>query len=138
MIIVPDASVAVKWYIYEDHTSEADKFLDGTYELHAPELLLPEFANIICKKVRRSELTTRESSIIINAFNRQDIIYHPHRPLFKAAYIGAEMSQQAAYDWSYLALAISLSCELVTADERFYNALKHSKLTRHLVWLGNL
>jgi predicted nucleic acid-binding protein len=138
MIVVADASVAVKWYVTENHTSEAEKLLDGAYELHAPELILPEFGSIIWKKLRRNDLSEREADQIINAFSRQNIRFHPHLSLLKAAFTGAQLSGQTVYDWSYLALAVSLSCRFVTADERFYKALENTPLKKHLIWVGDL
>jgi predicted nucleic acid-binding protein len=138
MIIVADASVSIKWYVAEIYTTEAEKLLDGTYEIHAPELILPEFGNIIWKKARRGELTEQESTQIINAFNNQNISFHSHRQLLKAAFAGAQLSGQTVYDWSYLALAVSLSCEFITADERFYKALEKTTLKKHLVWIGDI
>ena len=41
-MIITDASVAVKWYVSEIYTAEAEKLLDTSYEIHAPELILPE------------------------------------------------------------------------------------------------
>lgn len=41
-MIITDASVAVKWYVSEIYTAEAEKLLDASYEIHAPELILPE------------------------------------------------------------------------------------------------
>lgn len=138
MIIVADASVSIKWYVAEIYTTEAEKLLDGTYEIHAPELILPEFGNIIWKKARRGELTEQESTQIINAFNNQNISFHSHRKLLKASFAGAQLSGQTVYDWSYLALAVSLSCEFITADERFYKALEKTTLKKHLVWIGDI
>ncbi len=138
MIAVADASVAVKWYVPEINTPEAEKLLNGSYELHAPELILPEFGSILWKKVRRSDLTEQEATRIITAFGKQNILFHSHRALLKAAFAGAQASGQTVYDWSYLALAISLSCEFITADERFFNALKNTPLKKHLVWIGDV
>jgi predicted nucleic acid-binding protein len=138
MIIVADASVSVKWYVSEIFTPEAEKLLNGSYEIHAPELILPEFGNIIWKKVRRNELSERAGTQIINIFSKQNITFHSHQTLLKAAFAGAQLSGQTVYDWSYLALAISLSCEFVTADERFYKALEKTTLKKHLVWIGDI
>ena len=138
MIVVVDASVAVKWYVNEIHTLEAEKLLDGSYVLHAPELILPEFGSIIWKKLRRNDLTEREANQIIDAFRSQNITMHGHTSLFKAAFNGAQISGQTVYDWSYLALAVSLSCGFVTADERFYKALKTTTLKKNLIWIGDL
>ncbi|MBA2333508.1 MAG: type II toxin-antitoxin system VapC family toxin [Blastocatellia bacterium] len=109
MMVVLDASVAIKWYIKEKNLFEAEKLLNGYYELHAPELILPEFGSIVWKKVRRNELTSEEGSSIIKSFSRQNVTYHSHKPLVTASYIGADLSAQTVYDWSYLALAVSLS-----------------------------
>ena len=136
--VVVDASVAVKWYVPEVHTLEAEKLLNNTYEIHAPELMLPEFGNIVWKKVRKKDLTELEATQIIKAFGIQSIAFHSHQSLLKAAFTGALLSGQTVYDWSYLALAISLSCQFVTADERFYKALENTKLKKHLIWVGDV
>jgi predicted nucleic acid-binding protein len=138
MMIVADASIAVKWYVAEIYTAEAERLLNGSYEIHAPELILPEFGNIIWKKDRRGDLIKTEATRIITAFSRQDITFHSHRLLLKSAFAGAQLSGQTVYDWSYLALAVSLSCEFVTADERFYKALEKTALKKHLVWIGDI
>lgn len=138
MMAVADASVAVKWYVPETNTTEAEKLLTGAYELHAPELILPEFGSIIWKKARRGDLTESEATQIIDAFGKQSIVFHSHRTLLNAAFAGALASGQTVYDWSYLALAVSLSCEFITADERFFNALKNTPLKKHLVWIGDV
>jgi len=137
-MIVADASVAVKWYVTEMYTTEAEKLLDGSYEIHAPELILPEFGSIIWKKLRRGDLTAKEATQIIDVFSKQTITFHSHQPLLKSAFTGAQLSGQTVYDWSYLALAVSLSCEFVTADERFYKALEKTALKKHLVWIGDV
>lgn len=137
-MIVVDASVAVKWYVQENYTTEAERLLDGSFDLRAPELMLPEFGNIIWKKFQRGDLTGSEADQIINAFGKQAITFHSHQSLLKASFTGAQLSGQTVYDWSYLALAVSLSCEFVTADERFYKALETTSLKKHLIWIGNL
>ena len=40
MRVVVDASVAVKWYLEEDHADTARGLLDGTYQLIVPDLFL--------------------------------------------------------------------------------------------------
>lgn len=138
MIVVADASVAIKWYAPEIHTLEAEKLLSGSYEIHAPELILPEFGNIVWKKVRKNDLTKPEAARIIEAFGNQNITFHSHKSLLRAAFAGASLSGQTVYDWSYLALAIALSCRFVTADERFYKALANTKLKKNLIWVGDV
>ncbi|CCI04142.1 hypothetical protein MICAC_5430003 [Microcystis aeruginosa PCC 9443] len=44
--------------------------------------------------------------------------------------------QQVVYNYVYLALAVHKSCQMVTADERFFNALQGDSLGSYLFWLG--
>ena len=138
MKYVVDASVAIKWYVPEIYEQQATKILQGRNFLHVPELIYPEFASILWKKVRRSEITSAEGKKIITAFSKQSLLPHSHQQLVQSAYFGAEATGQTAYDWTYLALAVSLSCEFVTADEKFYLALKHTPLQKNLLWIGNV
>jgi predicted nucleic acid-binding protein len=138
MIYVVDASVAIKWYVPEIYEQEATNLLQGNHVFHAPELIYPEFSNILWKKVRRGEITSAEGQRIIAAFAQKNLIPHPHQPLIKSAYAGAESTGQTVYDWTYLALAISLSCEFATADEKFYQALEKTPLRANLLWIGDV
>ncbi|MGH9898341.1 MAG: type II toxin-antitoxin system VapC family toxin [Pyrinomonadaceae bacterium] len=138
MNYVVDASVVVKWYVPETFSIEAEKLLDPAYRLAAPELILPEFSNIIWKKVRRNEITQKYGSNAVKAFEKSAVSTYPHRPLLQAAYTGAILTGQTVYDWTYLCLAVHLNCELVTADEKFYKALETTKLKKHLMWIGDI
>jgi predicted nucleic acid-binding protein len=43
---------------------------------------------------------------------------------------------RSVYDSVYLALTIALERRLVTADERFANALASGPLAAHVLWVG--
>lgn len=51
-----DASVAVKWLVSEEGRREALMLTGPRIERHAPDLMLPECANVIWKKHRRGEI----------------------------------------------------------------------------------
>lgn len=138
MNYVVDASVSVKWYVPEIYEQEATRLLKGRHRLHVPELVLPEFSSIIWKKVRRGEITEAEGEKIVTTFSRKRWIIHSHRQIIKSAYTGAQATGQTVYDWTYLALAISLSCEFVTADEKFYQALEKTPFKTNLLWIGDI
>ena len=141
MNFVVDASVSVKWYIPEIYEQEASKLLTGNHHLHAPELILPEFCNVIWMKVRRAEITKTKGEKIVDAFSKlskQTLIIHSHKKIIKAAFAGAESSGKTVYDWTYLALAISLSCEMFTADSKFYKALENTPVKKHLRWIEDI
>jgi predicted nucleic acid-binding protein len=138
MTYVVDASVAVKWYVPEIYETEATRVLKGRQPLHAPELIIPEFSSIIWKKVRRGELSKAEGERIVSAISRKRWTVHPHKNIIKSAYIGAEATGQTVYDWTYLALAISLSCHFVTADGKFFKALEKTAFATNLKWIGDV
>ena len=113
---VVDASVAIKWVIDEPGTGQA--LLLRRNRLSAPDLLVPECANILWKKVRRGELTAEEAIFAVRLLQRAEIELEPMRGLWEAATALALSLDHPAYDCTYLALAQALSCALVTADER--------------------
>ena len=135
---VVDASVTIKWYVPEVYEQEASRLQKSGDELHALELILPEFGNIVWKKVIRREITEKEGQKIVTEFSRLNLVYHPQRQIIKSAFTGAMMTSQTVYDWTYMALALSLGCQFVTADERFYKALETTKLKKHLLWVGDI
>ena len=113
---VVDASVAIKWFVDESDSTKAAELL--RYPLSAPDLLAPECANILWKKVARAELTLDEAEVIALALQSAAITLHPTRGLLAAAMkIACELGC-AAYDCFYLALAQELEQPLVTADLR--------------------
>ena len=56
--VVVDASVAAKWFLPEIHSPAAERLLDPSIVLCAPDLIVPELGNIVWKKLRRNEITT--------------------------------------------------------------------------------
>ena len=115
---VIDASVAIKWVVDEPGTEQA--VLLRRHRLFAPDLLIAECANILWKKVRRSELSEAEAILAARLLQRADIQLEPMRRLLEPATQLALALDHPAYDCTYLALAEMLSCAMVTADERLY------------------
>jgi predicted nucleic acid-binding protein len=135
---IVDASVAVKWYVPEIHSKAAEKLLSGNNDLHAPDLILPEFGNIIWKKIRRAEITSGKAKQIIEAFLRVPLQRHSSELLLEPAFEIADRLGQTVYDSTYLALAVALNSTMVTADEKFYEAIRQSPLGGHILWVDDL
>ncbi len=131
-VYVVDASVAVKWYVPEVHADHAATLLNVENELHAPDLLLAEFGNILWKKFVRGELTDSEAVSIVQAMLVVPLEIHASQPLLQAALETALRSSRTVYDSLYVALAVSLNCPLVTADDRLHNALRATPLATHV------
>lgn len=118
---VIDASVAIKWVVDEPDTPQA--LLLRRHRLVAPDLLVPECANILWKKVRRRELSEAEAMLAARLLQRSDIELEPMRHLLEPATKLAIALGHPAYDCTYLALADALSCAMVTADEQLHRRI---------------
>jgi predicted nucleic acid-binding protein len=137
-LYVVDASVAVKWYIPEVHSEKAACLLDGTHELIAPDLLLPEFGNILWKKVQRGQISVETSRQILQEFKAVTLQTYPSEPLLDNAVDLAIALGRTVYDCFYLALAITKKCQMVTADEKFCNALQNSNFVKNILWVEDI
>ena len=100
--------------------------------------IVPEVGSILWKKIRRGELTERQGRMIVEAFLIVSVLKHPTTPLLKPAFEGALRAAQTVYDWTYLALAVSLNCQMVTADEKFYRTLLGGPLAANLLWVADI
>jgi predicted nucleic acid-binding protein len=98
-------------------------------KLIAPELLAPECANILWKKIQRRELSKDEAFLVARLLQAGEIEILPTRSFLEAATRLAVELDHPAYDCVYLALAVERDCRFVTADERFVR--KISQRRRH-------
>lgn len=121
--LVIDASVAVKWVVEETGTSEALAILRAG-KLAAPDLLMAECANILWKKVRRTELRVDEALLAAGLIQHAEIEIFPMRPLLESATRLAIALDHPAYDCVYLALASANGWRFVSADERLLGKLR--------------
>jgi predicted nucleic acid-binding protein len=124
--LVIDASIAVKWVVEEEGTAEA-LALRRKAKLIAPDLLVPECANIFWKKVQRKELTLDEADLAARLLQGADLELVPMRPLLDAATKLAVALDHPAYDCTYLALAIERDCRFITADGRLLRKLAQTR-----------
>lgn len=136
---VVDASVAVKWVVAEEGAEDAATLLDGR-PLLAPELILPECANILWKKATRGEIAPDEAELAADLLARMDVELIGHRPLMSGAVSLALELEHPAYDCAYLALALDRDVPMVTADKRFARAVaahgQYEKYVRLLTGMG--
>lgn len=130
-----DASVAIKWFLAEAHSPEADALLTTGEPLYAPDLLLAECGNILWKRADRGELRADRALAILDALRDSALDIRPATPLLSEAFAIAHRHRRSFYDSLYLALAQAMNAPLITADLRLYNALKDSPLAKHIRWI---
>src|SRR5215217_3285441 len=121
---VVDASVAVKWYLQEPESEAALILLNGSFELHAPDLIYVEVANVLWKRAGRGDLTPEVALQAIRKLKRVPIAIESGHQLVELALDLAFQSGRTAYDSLYLALAADLGLNFVTADRKLINALR--------------
>lgn len=125
-MIVVDASVAVKWMVWESDTPDALEFLFmHRRSLCGPDLLFVEVANAITKQARRVRGIGPDA---LSALQRWSVAWEdhaigPYRVTQRRLRHAGELSlrlDHSIYDCIYLALAMELSAELATCDAKFF------------------
>ena len=116
-----DASVAVKWFVPEEHSDVAALLLDENFDLAVPRLFFSEFGNILWKKFTRKELSFENVVDSARSLRSAMLTPVPDEWLLDAALALACELKHPVYDCLYLALADSLETAVVTADQKFAN-----------------
>ncbi len=135
---VVDANVAVKWVLEEIHSEAASRLLNNSHILLVPDFFFSEVGNIFWKQVRFGTATLEEAKFNLNQIAMTPIQVYQSKFLVSSALEIAVRVQQAVYDCVYLALAVAQGCQMVTADERFVNALQSDSLATYLCWVEDL
>lgn len=126
-VAVVDASVVMKWFLPEPLRPEAVSLLDnhraGRVILAAPPHLAAEVAAALTKRVRRGHLSAQQASEAFSYFESYAPTTLTPPGLVASAMQLALAHQQSVYDCLYLALALEMRCDLITADARFHASL---------------
>jgi predicted nucleic acid-binding protein len=137
---VIDASVAAKWFLPPSGEPLADEALrlltgyaDGRFGFVVPDLFWAECGNILWKAVRQGRWSRDAAEKAILALKHRSFSTTSSLDLLEEAFSIAATFDRTLYDSLYVALAVRLKAEMVTADERLANAL-----AAHLPvkWLG--
>lgn len=135
---VIDSSVLVKWFIPELHKKHALLLRDPTFELYAPDLMKLEVANVLIKKVRRKELDITEALLIKSDLKQLPIKLYGWKLLIDDAWLIAHETYCALYDCLYVALAVKLDIQFITADQRLYTGLQNTPYKDFIYWIEEL
>lgn len=135
---VVDASIAAKWVLpNEPQEDEAlvlrERIVGGEFKAAVPDLFWPEMANLLWKSVRRGRMVAEKAVLDLAGLQDLDIGTYESFPLCRQALVWSLALGHSPYDLIYAALAQHLSAEVVTADERFFQAVGSRLPVR---WLG--
>jgi len=120
--LIVDASIAIKWVVEEEGT-EAAVDLRSRFRFAAPELLIPECANILWKKTHRGELLPDEAVLAARLLERAGINLLSMTGLLERTTSLAIDLSHPAYDCAYLAAAVQAGARFVTADNRLLRVI---------------
>jgi len=127
-VIVVDASVAVKWFLAEEGTPQANALLNGKEKLLAPELIDIEVTAGITRRFRTGELAEEavREGLRDWAYMLSEglMTLVPHKDEFQAAIDLTFKLKHPFQDCLYLALAERLNAPLITADPKFIERSK--------------
>jgi predicted nucleic acid-binding protein len=127
-MIVLDASVAVKWYVKEKGSEEADTFLAGEQRPVAPELIRAEVVAALCNQHRLYGKPKERIALLCERWTcdlqETSVRLFDQVPLMEPAWNISLAFQHSVYDCIYLALAEQLGAPLVTADDAFVKKVK--------------
>lgn len=138
--IVVDASVAGKWCLPakgEPLADEAlallDRYVKGEIRFVVPDLFWAELANLLWKAVRQGRCAKAAAATALAALQERELQTVPSRSLLDVAFGIATAFDRTVYDSLYVALAVQLKAQLITADERLANSLAARLPVK---WLG--
>jgi predicted nucleic acid-binding protein len=118
-MLVVDASVVIKWFVREELHAQATALLVGENELYAPDLLLPEIANVAWKKTMRGEIDASQAGRIATACLEGVPSILPSANFVERGLQMALALDHSLYDCLYLACAEMIGGMLVTSDDAF-------------------
>ncbi|QMW24067.1 type II toxin-antitoxin system VapC family toxin [Sandaracinobacteroides saxicola] len=131
--MIVDASVALQWLVQEDGSDAALALLDEG-PLTAPDLIFPEVANGLWKKVQRGELQRLPDTLgrLGSILDRIE----PTAPCLERATAIAVELRHSAYDCFYLALAEVMDDVVVTSDRKLLRRCADTAFAARLRTLG--
>lgn len=135
---VIDANVAIKWVLPEIDSDIALSILDDDQAvLLVPDFFFSEVTNILWKSIQKQGLSLEKARMSLEVIKQVDFkVFNSYDLAIQALELSVQV-KQAVYDCIYLALAINNNCQMITADERFINAVQQNSNISSLCWLKN-
>lgn len=122
MIIVVDASVAIKWFEQEVDSDKAAQVLAGDHLLIAPAHAFGEIGEVLSRQVRRGLIGRDQIEASLMGLQRSLTSVPLDELLSESVAITLEAGT-SFYDALYVAAAVRWRASLVTSDEKLIRAL---------------
>ena len=134
---VVDASVAVKWLVYEESSDLAVAFARSNNYFVAPRMIMTEVANALARKAIQGVISSEDA--------KQQFLKLPYffdeivsvDDLIANALHNACQFRHPIYDLIYLEAARRRGIQLVTADQRLLSKLANTDLASCIIMLSD-
>ena len=117
-MIIVDTSVAAKWIVQEPGREQALALLDGSLDIEAPDLLMPELASVLRKKEKLGEVDREQARLGVAAAASAVNKFIPSVELIDDAIRLSNQLDHSPYDCFFLAASLGRGV-LITADVVF-------------------
>lgn len=138
---VPDASVAVKWFIDEQDSEKArlmkDLFSEGALDLEAPTLIQYETASAL-RFHPVVKLNSNQFLIVMQSLDGLQITREPTSAEWATSHMLTLENPISIYDSIYIAFAIRDHSIMVTADAALVDRIKAPDTKKKLILLSDL
>jgi predicted nucleic acid-binding protein len=135
-ILIPDASVAVKWHVPEPDSEAAARLLDFRFALHVPAYFFTEAASVFQRKVAvERTLSEAEALDAFRLLRTVPMTVHATEGLLEDAIRHGVRHRRPVYDSLYLVLAEALGGRVVTADGRLFRGVQGGPLAHLVLWV---
>jgi predicted nucleic acid-binding protein len=139
-LIVPDASVAAKWFLPRSNETLVDEAIGilrqyerGRLDLIVPGVFWAEIGNIFWKASRLGRWTQEAAVTATGAILERRFPTAADSDVVDDAMSVALAANQTVYDSLYITVALRYGAEMITADERLANAVAARLPVK---WLG--
>jgi predicted nucleic acid-binding protein len=134
-MIVLDASVALKWFFWDEAGWERarhyrNKHVSGDEIIAVPDLFFYEVANVLSNRTTLSVEAMSEAFSLLWSFDFE--VFSLGLGEFLGGITLSERYRVNLYDAAYLELARRLKCEFVTFDKKLYEKVKGLKMVKLL------
>jgi len=131
-IYIPDASVAVKWFLTEESRDEAIQLLESNTKFVAPDYLKVEFDAVLSKWNRSGRLNFDTSIEIRKLFRRIQIHYVEYSFISQLAFEYSSRIPITHYDALYLVTAKLYESVMITYDWKLANSVRETELQEYV------
>jgi predicted nucleic acid-binding protein len=138
---VPDASVAVKWFIEEKESRPARRlrelFQQGRIDLDAPTLLKYEVASAL-RFHPVARFTPRQLRSVMESLDDLQITREPNDGEWATAFVLSLDNPISIYDAVYVAFAVHGHSQMVTADKVLTTRLRSNDTRQKVTMLADV